>query len=275
MTIRVRRVEREVKSDDSMTFWEHLDVLRAAIVRIIVVVVLCGIVAFMFKDQLFAIVLAPKDAGFITYRLLFQLSSLVGSNADGGDFFVQIVNTGLAQQFVIHVKTAMCFGVICSSPYIIYQLFRFVSPALYDNERRYVVRVVGFGYLMFLLGALVSYFLIFPLTFRFLGTYQVSGEVTNMITLDSYISTLMTMTLAMGIVFEIPILSWLFAKLGFLNSAFMRRYRKHAIVIILIVAAVITPTSDVFTLLVVSLPMYLLYEISIVLVRHSVERKLS
>lgn len=275
MTIRVRRVEREVKSDDSMTFWEHLDVLRAAIVRIIVVVVLCGIVAFMFKDQLFAIVLAPKDAGFITYRLLFQLSSLVGSNADGGVFFVQLVNTGLAQQFVIHVKTAMCFGVICSSPYIIYQLFRFVSPALYDNERRYVVRVVGFGYLMFLLGALVSYFLIFPLTFRFLGTYQVSGEVTNMITLDSYISTLMTMTLAMGIVFEIPILSWLFAKLGFLNSAFMRRYRKHAIVIILIVAAVITPTSDVFTLLVVSLPMYLLYEISIVLVRHSVERKLS
>lgn len=275
MTIRVRRVEREVKSDDSMTFWEHLDVLRAAIVRIIVVVVLCGIVAFMFKDQLFAIVLAPKDAGFITYRLLFQLSSLVGSNADGGDFFVQLVNTGLAQQFVIHVKTAMCFGVICSSPYIIYQLFRFVSPALYDNERRYVVRVVGFGYLMFLLGALVSYFLIFPLTFRFLGTYQVSGEVTNMITLDSYISTLMTMTLAMGIVFEIPILSWLFAKLGFFNSAFMRCYRKHAIVIILIVAAVITPTSDVFTLLVVSLPMYLLYEISIVLVRHSVERKLS
>lgn len=275
MTIRVRRVEREVKSDDSMTFWEHLDVLRAAIVRIIVVVVLCGIVAFMFKDQLFAIVLAPKDAGFITYRLLFQLSSLVGSNADGGVFFVQLVNTGLAQQFVIHVKTAMCFGVICSSPYIIYQLFRFVSPALYDNERRYVVRVVGFGYLMFLLGALVSYFLIFPLTFRFLGTYQVSGEVTNMITLDSYISTLMTMTLAMGIVFEIPILSRLFAKLGFLNSAFMRRYRKHAIVIILIVAAVITPTSDVFTLLVVSLPMYLLYEFSIVLVRHSVERKLS
>ena len=163
-------------------------------------------------------------------------------------------------------------SVICSSPYIIYQLFRFVSPALYDNERRYVVRVVGFGYLMFLMGATVSYFLIFPLTFRFLGTYQVSGEVTNMITLDSYISTLMTMTLAMGIVFEIPILSWLFAKLGFLTSAFMRHYRKHAIVIILVVAAVITPTSDVFTLLVVSLPMYLLYEFSIVLVKLSVER---
>ncbi|MGM9697115.1 MAG: twin-arginine translocase subunit TatC [Prevotella sp.] len=270
-----RRVERRVESkrnDDSMTFWEHLDVLRMAIVKIVVVAVLCGVVAFMFKEQLFAIVLAPKDSGFVTYRVLFSLSSLVAGAADEGGFFVQLVNTGLAQQFVIHVKTAMCFGVICSSPYIIYQLFRFVSPALYDYERRYVVRVVGFGYLMFLIGAAVSYFLIFPLTFRFLGTYQVSGEVTNMITLDSYISTLMTMTLAMGIVFEIPILSWLFAKLGFLTSAFMQRYRKHAIVIILIVAAVITPTSDVFTLLVVSLPMYLLYEFSIVLVKLSVER---
>lgn len=275
MKIGVTRVERGLKSernDGSMSFWEHLDVLRTAIVRILVVVVLCGVVAFMFKEQLFAIVLAPKDSGFVTYRVLFGLSSLVAGAADEGDFFVQLVNTGLAQQFVIHVKTAMCFGVICSSPYIIYQLFRFVSPALYDNERRYVVRVVGFGYLMFLMGATVSYFLIFPLTFRFLGTYQVSGEVTNMITLDSYISTLMTMTLAMGIVFEIPILSWLFAKLGFLTSAFMRHYRKHAIVIILVVAAVITPTSDVFTLLVVSLPMYLLYEFSIVLVKLSVER---
>ncbi|MGN0281242.1 MAG: twin-arginine translocase subunit TatC [Prevotella sp.] len=258
-----------------MTFWEHLDVLRAAIVKIIVVTVLCGIVAFLFKELLFDIVLAPKDSGFVTYRILYRLSALVGGDADDGNFFVQLVNTGLAQQFVIHVKTAMCVGAICASPYIVYQLFRFVSPALYENERRYVVQVVGFSYLLFVVGAAVSYFLIFPLTFRFLGTYQVSGEVTNMITLDSYISTLMTMTLAMGIVFEIPILSWLFAKLGFLNSAFMRRYRKHAIVIILIVAAVITPTSDVFTLLVVSLPMYLLYEISIVLVRHSVERKLS
>ena len=266
-----RKVERRVKNDDSMTFWEHLDVLRSAIVRIIAVAVVCGIVAFMFKDELFAIVLAPKDQGFVTYRLLFCLSSLAGGESADGGFFVQLVNTGLAQQFVIHVKTAMCFGVICSSPYIVYQLFRFVSPALYAAERRYVVRVVGFGYLLFLVGAAVSYFLVFPLTFRFLGTYQVSGEVTNMITLESYISTLMTMTLAMGIVFEIPVLSWLFAKLGFLSSAFMRRYRKHAIVIILIVAAVITPTSDVFTLLVVALPMYLLYELSIVIVRLSVD----
>jgi len=123
---------------------------------------------------------------------------------------------------------------------------------------------------MFMLGVLISYFLIFPLTFRFLGTYQVSEQVENMISLQSYISTLLMMCLAMGIVFEIPILSWLFAKLGFISADFMRRYRRHAVVIILIVAAIITPTSDVFTLLLVSLPMWLLYEVSILIVKRSV-----
>ena len=136
-----------------------------------------------------------------------------------------------------------------------------------------MVRVVGGGYAMFALGVAVSYFLIFPLTFRFLGTYQVSGEVENMIVLQSYISTLVLMCLTMGIVFEIPILSWLFAKLGFLTADFMRRYRKHAIVIILIVAAVITPTSDVFTLSLVTLPMWVLYEASILVVNRAASKK--
>ena len=126
---------------------------------------------------------------------------------------------------------------------------------------------------MFLMGVAVSYLLIFPLTFRFLGTYQVSGEVENMIVLQSYISTLVLMCLTMGIVFEIPILSWLFAKLGFLTADFMRRYRKHAIVIILIVAAVITPTSDVFTLSLVTLPMWVLYEASILVVNRAASKK--
>lgn len=249
-----------------MTFWEHLDALRAAIIKILTVTVVFGIVAFFFKEQLFAIVLAPKEPGFVTYKVLYALSALTGSEAEDV-FHVQLVSTGLAQQFVIHMKTAMCAGVILSSPYALYQLFRFVSPALYAHERRYVVRVVGYGYLLFLVGVAVSYFVVFPLTFRFLGTYQVSGEVANMITLDSYISTLMTLTLSIGIVFEIPVLSWMFAKLGFLSAAFMRRYRKHAVVLILSVAAVITPTSDVFTLLAVSAPMYLLFELSILIVQ--------
>lgn len=247
---------------DRQSFWDHLDVLRAAIVKSLLVAVVFGLAAFCFKEELFAVILAPKDAGFITYRLLYALSGLV-TEADAPDFLVKLINTGLAEQFIIHMKTALCVGVLCASPYILYQLFRFVSPALYVNERKYAVRVVGGGYVMFLSGVLLSYFLIFPLTFRFLGTYQVSGEVENMISLQSYISTLMTMSLAMGLVFEIPILSWLFAKLGFLSADFMRKYRRHAIVVILVVAAIITPTSDVFTLSLVALPMWVLYETSI------------
>lgn len=249
---------------DTQSFWDHLDVLRTAIVKIVAVAVVFGIAAFLFKEELFAVVLAPKDNGFVTYRLLDHMAAWAGGAVD--PFSVRLINTGLAQQFIIHMKTALYAGVLCASPYILYQLFRFVSPALYDNERRYIVRMVGGGYAMFGLGVLVSYFLIFPLTFRFLGTYQVSGEVDNLITLDSYISTLVMMCLAMGIVFEIPILSWLFAKLGFISADFMRRYRKHAVVIILVVAAVITPTSDVFTLSLVALPMWILYEIGILII---------
>lgn len=249
---------------NKQSFWEHFDVLRTAIVKIAAVAVGFGIAAFCFKEGLFAVVLAPKDGGFVTYRLFNRIAAWAGGET--GSFAVQLINTGLAEQFIIHMKTALCAGILCASPYILYQLFRFVSPALYVNERKYVVRVVGGGYAMFALGVAVSYFLIFPLTFRFLGTYQVSGEVENMIALQSYISTLMTMSLAMGLVFEIPILSWLFAKLGLLSANLMRKYRKHAIIIILVVAAMITPTSDVLTLSLVALPMWALYEISIFIV---------
>jgi sec-independent protein translocase protein TatC len=161
-------------------------------------------------------------------------------------------------------------GIVCR--YVVYlslHTLPTVPICIYDNERRYVIRMVGGGYAMFSLGVLVSYFLIFPLTFRFLGTYQVNGDVDNLITFDSYISTLVMMCLAMGVIFEISILSWLFAKLGFLSADFMRKYRKHAIVIILVVAAIITPTSNVFTLSLVALPMWVLYEMSIWIVKNS------
>ena len=253
-------------NEQQMSFWEHLDVLRTVLLKILLVTVVCGMAAFLFKDQLFDIVLAPKDSDFITYRWMTSFAELLGE-ASADVFDVQLINTGLAEQFLIHVKVAMCAGVLCASPYMLYQLFCFVSPALHDNERKYAVAMVGSGYLMFMLGVAVSYFLIFPFTFRFLGTYQVSGEVTNMIALPSYISTMMVMCLTMGIVFEMPVMAWLFGRMGLLSAGFMRRYRRHAVVIILIVAAVITPTSDVFSLLLVSCPIYLLYETSIAVVR--------
>lgn len=252
--------------EEKQSFWDHLDELRTVIVRIVIAALLCGIVAFFFKEELFAVMLAPKESDFVTYRLLGFLSR-ISHTPENGDFSVALINTGLAQQFMIHVKTALFAGVLCASPYIIYQLFRFVSPALYSEEKKYAVKVVGCGYLMFLVGVCVSYFLIFPLTFRFLGTYQVAGDVTNMISIESYMGVLAMMSVSMGIVFEMPVLAWLFGRLGFLTSDFMKRYRRHAIVVILIVAAIITPTSDVFTLLAVSLPMWVLYEGSIHIVK--------
>ena len=214
----------QASESEKQSFWDHLDILRASLVKIAAVTAVFAVVAFFFKEALFSVILAPKDADFITYRWLYFFSGWV-TDEQAQDFYVKLINTGLAQQFMIHMKVAMCTGVLCASPYILYQLFRFVSPALYANERKYVVRVVGYGYIMFMVGVLISYFLIFPLTFRFLGTYQVSDQVENMISLQSYISTLLMMSLAMGIVFEIPILSWLFAKLGFISADFMRRYR--------------------------------------------------
>lgn len=239
-----------------LTFWDHLEELRKVLFRVIGIVMLLAVVAFCFKDELFRVVLAPHHPDFIFYRLL-----------EVEDFQVKLINTQLASQFITHMWVSFYAGILLSSPYILYELFRFVSPALYVHERKYVVGVTFWGYLLFMSGVLLNYFFIFPLTFRFLATYQVSEWVENTITLTSYVDTLMMLSMLMGIVFEIPILSWLFAKLGFLTSSSMKVYRRHAIILIMIAAAVITPTSDVFTLTAVALPMYLLYESSIWIVK--------
>ena len=258
---------------EALTFWGHLDELRRVLFRMMVAVITLMLIAFFFKDELFAIVLAPKESDFIIYRLFCEMANWISMPSLCPETFsVKLINTQLAAQFVTHMSVSMYAGILLASPYIIYQLFRFVSPALYENEKKYSTRVVGWGYILFMSGVLLNYFLIFPLTFRFLATYQVSDAIENTITLSSYIDTLMMMNLMMGIVFEIPVLCWLFAKLGFLTAGFMRRYRRHAIVIILIVGAVITPTPDVFTLLMVSVPMYILYEGSIWVVSRTEEK---
>ena len=239
-----------------MTFWDHLDELRSVIIRILIITVLAGAAAFCLKDELFAVVLAPRTSDFITFKLMGV-----------EPFSIHLMNTGLTEQFMIHLKTAMYAGVLVASPYIIYLLFRFVSPALYDNERKYAIALVGSGYAMFMLGTLLNYFLIFPLTVKFLGTYQVSPDVANMLTLQSYMDTLMMMSLVMGIVFELPVVSWLLGRMGLVNRSMMRSMRRHAIVAILIIAAIITPTTDAFTLFIVALPIWLLYEMSIVIVK--------
>ena len=243
-------------NDDNLTFWEHVDVLRGCLVRIIVVTVVCGLAAFNFKETLFSIVLAPSRYSFVSYRLLHA-----------SPFHINLVNIGLTEQFMIHVKTAFSFGFLVASPYVLYALYRFIAPALYRRERHYAVRVVLGGYVMFVLGLLVNYFIIFPLTVRFLGTYQVSLSVHNMLSLQSYIDTLLMMSLMFGILFEIPVISWLLALFGLLKAEWMQRYWRQALVAIVVIAAVITPTGDAFTLAIVSLPIWLLYEASILIVR--------
>lgn len=257
---------------DEMSFWEHVEVLRASLIKMAIVIMLCSVMAFLFKEEMFSVLLAPKNDAFITYSLFRRIAEWTTGKADAA-FSIQLINTGLTEQFVIHMKASVCIGFLMSSPYLLYQLFHFISPALYENERKYSLRVAGSGYVMFILGVLLSYFLIFPLTFRFLGTYQVSSDVTNMIILQSYMGTLLMMCSLMGIVFELPVLCWLLAKLGLLSSKGMRHFRKHSIVVILIISAVITPTSDIFTLSLVALPVWLLYEVSILIVSKSVNRK--
>ena len=242
-------------SEQPATFWEHLDVLRWTIIRSLVAVVVFAVIAFCLKEWLFAVVLAPTTSNFVTFRLM-------GSP----DFAIHLINTGLTEQFMTHMRTAAYAGLLCASPYVLYQLFRFVSPGLYQNERKAAYWIVGSAYLMFIVGTLVCYFIIFPLTVRFLGTYQVSTDIDNMLTLQSYIDTLISMCLVIGLVFELPVVCSILGKMGLVSGGLMRNYRRHAVVAILVVAAIITPTTDIFTLLVVSLPIWLLYEVSIWLV---------
>lgn len=239
-----------------MSFWEHLDVLRGTLLRMIVAAAMATVLAFCLKEPLFDVVLAPSKSDFFIYRL-----------TGAEPFSLRLVNTGLTEQFMVHMKVALASGIIAVSPYLLYLLYSFVAPALYANELRVSRRIVGWAYFMFLVGMAVNYMIVFPLTVRFLGSYQVSADITNLLTVSSYIDTLLMMSLVFGVVFEMPVVSWLLARFGLLRSEWMRRTRRHAVVVILVIAAIITPTSDIFTLLIVSLPIYLLYELSILIVR--------
>lgn len=228
-----------------MTFWDHLDELRGVIIRCVAVTLVLMVVAFVFRDEVFWLVLYPK----------------------GED--VHLINTAVAGQFVTHMAVSFYVGLLGAMPYILYQLFHFVAPGLYRQERRLACWLVTSGYLMFMLGVLFSYAVIFPFTLDFLANYQVSSEVHNLISLESYTDTLLMLSLLLGVLFELPVVCWLLGRFGLLSADVMRRFRRPAIVTIVVVAAVITPTGDAFTLMLVSLPVYLLYEVSILVVRQT------
>lgn len=249
---------------NEMTFWEHVDVFRKVIFRCLAVWAVCAIGAFCFKDVLFDVLFAPSTSDFIVYRLMCSLGNIVSLPAlCTSEFSAEFINTELASQFTTHLRVAAIMGVLVAFPYLIIQLYGFVAPALYTQEKRYSILLIFFGVLLFALGVLLNYFIIFPFAFRFLSTYQVQELVVNQIALSSYISTLLVLSLLLGILFEIPIVAYFLAKLNLIDKPMLVKYRKHAIVALTILAAIITPTADIFTLLLVTVPLYLLYELSI------------
>lgn len=239
-----------------MTFWDHLEDLRKSLFRMIAVFVVTAVALFFFKDFLFDdVILAPSKSDFFLYRFL------------GTEFSMSLVNLEVAAQFMIHMKVTFVSALILTFPYHIYEVWRFVAPALYENEKTAVRKAFAFASFLFYLGVVVAYALLFPLMLNFFAGYQVSPDVPNTFSLTSYISLFTSTVLTFGIVFEFPTVVVALSALGVLTKDTLASFRKHAILVVVVLAAVITPSGDPFSMLVVSVPLYLLYEFSILLCR--------
>jgi len=260
--------KKKLKNKDAndMTFLEHLEVLRGHLLRSVASIGVFAVIVFVFKKIIIdMILLAPKSVDFFTNRMLCKFGQWI--NTDKlciNELPIQLINIEMAGQFRIHITIALYGGMILAAPYIFWELYRFIMPALKDGERKYSSGMVFFTSLLFMAGILFGYFMIVPLTLNFLGTYSVSAEVLNQINLKSYIGTITSLIFATGLVFEMPILVYFLSKVGIMTPAFMRRYRKHALIIILVLSGIITP-PDIFSQIMVAIPMYLLYEISILI----------
>lgn len=256
------------QSDKSlMTFSGHLEVLRRMMLRVIVVVFVFSIIIFYFKDETFTIILAPSDSDFITYKSLESFFCKIGVQLQFEKFEVYLITTELSSQFMTHFSTSLYLGLLVSSPYSLFEIIRFVSPALYYSEKKGSLSLVFSMYLMFILGMTLNYFIIFPFSVRFLGTYSVAAKVHSTITLDSYMDTFTSLSLVMGLVFLLPIISYILAINDIVCYEKITGYRKHAIIVIATIAAIITP-PDIMTLFLVAIPLYILFELSLLIVKN-------
>lgn len=238
-------------SGDEMTFWDHLDVLRGTLFRSALAVLCAGGLLMCFKGFLFDdVILAPTKSGFWLYKWL------------GLPFSMSLINTEISAQFFIHLKVSFICGFVISFPYVCYEVWTFVAPALYPSEKSAVRKAFAFASALFYIGLLIGYYLILPITLNFFQGYTVSDAVQNTITLDSYISMFSSMVLLFGIVFEFPVLIAVLSRMGIVTRDSLKKYRRHAIVAILVVAAIITP-ADPFSMLIAAAPLYLLYELSV------------
>ena len=252
--------------EKEMSFWEHLDEFRTVLFRSAIAVVLLMVVVFCFKSFVFeTIIFLPRSSDFIIYKWLNQLAAYKPwlSALAVDPFQIELINIEMAAQFFTHVNVSFWLGFVLAVPFILYQLWLFVRPALYQSEKNAITVSFAFCSLLFLMGIMVGYFLVFPLTIKFLGTYQVSDWVENQISLKSYISMFTRLILLMGLVFEMPVLMHLLSRLGIVTKNLLRKYRRHAVVALLFLAAIITPSGDAFTMMIVAMPLYLLYEFSI------------
>lgn len=254
--------------NDRMSFWDHLEVLRWVLLRCVIALLLAAVAWFVALPQVFdSFILGATHNDFFLYRALGGLFSLVSPGSAGADdFTATVVGIRVASQFMTHIRVALLLALVSVFPYLLYELWRFVRPALYPHEKRKIGFGFAFGGGMFYLGCAVGYLLVFPLTFRFLADYRISDAVDNVLSLDSYIGTFLSIIFILGLCFELPLLTMVLSRLGLITRGFLRKYRRHAAVALLILAAVITPTGDPFTLMVVFLPIYLLYELSAYLV---------
>jgi len=258
------QLQDDIQEESEMTFWGHLEALRWHIIRSVSAVIIFAIAAFLNKDFIFkTIILAPKSSEFFTIRMLCKLGEFLSMpSLCTANFDLKLINIQMAGQFMIHMYISVFAGLIVAIPYVLWEIWRFVKPALHENEARHASGAVFFSSLLFLLGVLFSYFLIVPMAVLFLGSYTVSESVENQVALSSYISTVVSLTFSVGVVFELPILVFFLTKVGIITPMMMRKSRKFMVVVVLIVAAIITP-PDVFSQLLVTFPLLGLYELSI------------
>jgi sec-independent protein translocase protein TatC len=262
------------KKEAEMSFLEHLEELRWHIIRSAISIFSFAIIAFIMKEFIFdTVILAPKSADFWTNRMFAKLGDLVGSEAIKiNQENLNLIAIKMADQFMMHIMVSIIAGLIISSPVVFYEFWRFIKPALYEKEKKHASGAVFFTTVLFLMGVLFGYFLIVPLSIHFLGSYNISDEVVNQINTRSYISTLTSISFASGVVFLIPIFSYFLSKVGILTPQFMKTYRKHAYVIMLLLSAVITP-PDIFSQVMVCFPLVFLYEIGIMISRNVVKKR--
>ena len=243
-----------------MSFWDHLDVLRGTLFRSLGAVCLCSVLGFVFKDFLFdGIVLAPSRPDFCIYRLL------------GWSFSMQLINVEVSAQFFVHLKAAFAVGVVLAFPYVVWELWRFLEPALYAGEKRPVRLAFSLSTGLFYLGVAVGYFIVLPVCLQFFMNYTVSDTVANTITIGSYMSMFFSMVLLIGIAFEFPSVMLVLNRLGVLGRETLQKGRRYAVIVVLVLSALITP-ADPFSMFVLAFPLYFLYELSILLCSKSVER---